>query len=155
MSDTTYFEIHAIGKIQRSGENVEILVDKKYRPALKQLDQFSHVLVSWWADKMADEKWRNTITCNPPYAPDHETGVFACRAQYRPNPIAITLCEIKSVDIENGVVEVVNIDAYDGTPLIDLKAFFPVTDRPQKAHIPDYLKGWPEWFPTEGIGIME
>jgi len=46
-----------------------------------------------------------------------------------------------------------NIDALDGTPVIDLKAYFPVSDRVKDARLPDWLVGWPEWFPEEGLGL--
>jgi len=48
-----------------------------------------------------------------------------------------------------------NIDALDGSPVLDLKAYFPVVDRVQDAHIPGYLTGWPEWLPESGIGLEE
>ena len=51
-----------------------------YRPALRQLDLFSHVIVLWWANYVADEESRQVLQCNPPYAEDQLTGVFATRA---------------------------------------------------------------------------
>lgn len=59
------------------------------------------------------------------------------------------------VDEMKGEVEVENIDAYDGTEIIDIKAYFPVCDRVKDAKIPDWLQGWPDWMPDEGIGLME
>jgi predicted transcriptional regulator YdeE len=45
-----------------------------------------------------------------------------------------------------------DIDAVDGTPLVDLKGYFCVCDRVQKARLPAWLEGWPEWMPENGIG---
>jgi tRNA (Thr-GGU) A37 N-methylase len=81
------------------------------------------------------------------------TGIFATRAPHRPNPITLTTCKILSVDETNGVVQVAEIDALDGSPVIDLKAYFPVCDRVQDVRIPDWLAGWPEWMPAEGLGL--
>ncbi len=50
-------------------------------------------------------------------------------------------------------MRIADIDAYDGTPLVDLKAYFPVCDRVQEARIPEWLAGWPEWMPEEGLGL--
>ena len=86
---------------------------------------------------------------------DKLTGIFACRSEYRPNPIAITTCEILDVNKAKGIVNIKNIDAYDGTEIIDLKAYFPVCDRVKNAKIPDWLSFWPEWMPDEGIGLWE
>jgi tRNA (Thr-GGU) A37 N-methylase len=50
---------------------------------------------------------------------------------------------------------VADIDAYDGTPVIDLKAYFPVCDRVKEARIPAWLVDWPEWMPEEGLGLYD
>jgi tRNA-Thr(GGU) m(6)t(6)A37 methyltransferase TsaA len=148
------YQLYPIGYVRRGedgGCRLEILAP--YRPALKQLDQFSHVMVFWWADQHDNEQGRSLLQTRPPYAEDRLTGVFACRSEYRPNPIAMTICQIWGVDQENGLVQVTNIDAYDGTALVDLKAYFPVCDRVKEAHIPGWLSDWPAWMPAEGIGL--
>ena len=88
------------------------------------------------------------MTCYPPYAEDILTGVFACRSEYRPNPILMTTCTILDVDEDNGTVQVAWIDALDGTAILDLKPFMPVSDRPEEVRMPDWLSHWPEWIPT-------
>jgi tRNA-Thr(GGU) m(6)t(6)A37 methyltransferase TsaA len=130
---------------------LEIL--EAFRPALRQLNHFSHVTVFWWADRHDNERSRRIMQTEPPYASGKLTGVFATRAEYRPNPIAMTTCKVLNVDEENGTVRIANIDAYDGTPVVDLKAYFPVCDRVKEATIPEWLSDWPEWMPEEGIGL--
>jgi tRNA-Thr(GGU) m(6)t(6)A37 methyltransferase TsaA len=147
------YQIHPIGSIRRADGGVHLEILEPYRPALKQLDHFSHVMVFWWADQHDNEESRSIMQTKPPYADDKVTGVFACRSEYRPNPIAMTTCRILEVDEEEGIVRVANVDAYDGTPVVDLKAYFPVCDRVQQASIPEWLSYWPEWMPDEGIGL--
>lgn len=148
------FSMYPIGYVRRTDENyLEIL--EQFWPGLKQLDHFSHVMVFWWADKHDNEKSRTIMQTSPPYAADKVTGVFACRSEYRPNPIAMTVCTIAGIDEEKGIIRIAEIDAYDGTPIVDLKAYFPVCDRVKEAHIPDWLEYWPEWMPEEGIGLEE
>lgn len=147
------FQVHPIGYVRRKGSHVELEIEERFRPGLKQLDKFSHVIVVWWVHELEGEEPRTTLTCEPPYAEGHLTGVFACRAEYRPNPIAMTPCKILSVDEGAGVVTINDVDALDGSPILDLKAYFPVLDRVKEAHIPDYLVGWPEWLPEDGIGL--
>jgi tRNA (Thr-GGU) A37 N-methylase len=65
------------------------------------------------------------------------------------------VCEIVDIDEESGIVKLTNIDAYDNTPVLDLKPYIPVVDRVQDVKVPDWYSGWPEWFPAEGIGIYE
>ena len=147
------FKVYTIGRVRRMEDHVELEVDEPFRSALMALDGFSHVIVVWWVDQVDPEEARTVLTCEPPYAPGHLTGVFACRAEYRPNPIAFTPCRIMSVDVEGGLVRINDVDALDGSPIIDLKAYFPVLDRVRDANIPDYLEGWPEWLPDNGIGL--
>ncbi len=148
-------QLYPIGHVQRSDGVIQIQIDEAFRPALKQLDHFSHVMVFWWAERFDTEEWRNRLQCEPPYAAGHLTGVFATRSPYRPNPIAMTTCKLLGVDEENGLVQVANLDAYDGTQVVDLKAYFPVCDRVNKAHIPEWLANWPDWMPDNGIGLEE
>ena len=155
MGKNQVFTMYPIGYIRRAdnGNYLEIL--EPFRPGLKQLNHFSHVMVFWWADKHDNEESRTIMQTNPPYAADKVTGVFACRSEYRPNPIAMTVCKIGKVDEEKGTVEIADIDAYESTPVVDLKAYFPVCDRVKEAYIPEWLEYWPEWMPEEGIGLEE
>ena len=153
MSQDVRYRIQPIGTVRRNGEGVQLEIDEAYRPALKQLEHFSHVVVFWWADRFDDEPYRHTLQSRPPYAEEHLTGVFAMRSPYRPNPIAMTTCKLLGSDEGTGVVEVSALDAFDGTRVVDLKAYFPVCERVQEAHIPDWLSDWPEWMPEEGIDL--
>lgn len=147
------FQISAIGQVRRVERSVLVEISEPFRDGLKQLNHFSHVIVFWWASEHDTEASRSILQTDPPYAEDKRTGVFACRSEYRPNPIAMTVCPILDVDEVNGIVHVSNIDAYDGTPILDLKAYFPVCDRVKNATIPTWLRGWPEWMPQNGVGL--
>lgn len=147
-----------IGYVRVEGDdpiNADFYLDihEQYRSALKALDKFSHVIVLWWAHEndtqeiREQHKW-STI---PAYGENpKETGIFATRAEYRPNPIAITTTSILSVDQKKGEVKVGGLDAFDGTPIVDLKAYFPICDRIRDCHIAPWLKDWPEWM-EDGI----
>ena len=147
------YQMYPIGTVQRNGDSVCLQIDEPFRPGLKQLEHFSHVMVFWWADRFDDEESRHTLHSRPPYAEEHLTGVFSMRSPYRPNPIAMTTCKLLGSDEETGVVEVSAIDAFDGTRVVDLKAYFQVCDRVREAHIPEWLSDWPEWMPEEGIDL--
>lgn len=147
------YQIYPIGYIRRLENRIHLEILEPFRPALKQLDHFSHIMVFWWADKHDNDASRNIMQTKPPYAKEILTGVFATRAEYRPNPIAMTTCKILRVDEKKGIIQVADIDAYDDTPIVDLKAYFPVCDRVKEARIPKWLSDWPEWMPEEGIGL--
>jgi tRNA (Thr-GGU) A37 N-methylase len=145
------FNVIQIGKVDRSGDNPCIVIDEKYRPALLEVDMFSHVKVIWWGN--AYEQYRDQVDLQmlPPYAPDVMTGLFATRSPVRPNPILTTTCKILGMDLDAGRLEVNQIDAFDGTPVLDLKVYFPTEDRVKDVVIPNRFKEWGEWLPEEGI----
>lgn len=149
MSD---IRITPIGHIRRNGD-IRLEIAPEFAPALLGLDHFTHVIVVWWAHGLDTAEYRAMLQTDPPYAPDHRCGVFATRAPYRPNPIGVTVCPIVSVDVEKGEVIVSDIDAVNDTPLLDLKAYFPVCDRVREARIPEWLSDWPEWAPDGGLSL--
>jgi len=155
-TDEPEFKVKPIGIVKREDRSYFLQLEEKFIPALKQLEHFSHIHVFWWADKHDNVKSRSILDCTPPYGENPPvTGVFATRSEYRPNPIAVTIAKIDEVDHKKGIVRVQNIDAFDGTPILDIKAYFPVCDRVEGAKIPDWIEGWPESFPEEGMGLWE
>lgn len=136
-------QIKPIGIVHVSGENTQLEIMPPYRPGLKQLEQFSHVLVLWWADKHDNPTDRAILQTDLPYAPGISAGVFACRAEYRPNPIAITISPILHMDETQGLVTLPWIDAFDGTPLLDLKPYIPVCDRVRDVTVAPWFANWP------------
>jgi len=62
-------------------------------------------------------------------------GTFALRSPVRPNPIAMSV--VKLVKIEGTTLSVIGLDCLDGTPLLDIKPYFPSTDS-----IPEAVVGW-------------
>lgn len=148
IDQTKSYQINPIGYVRASEAEQRFILEilEPYRPALKEMDQFSHVMIFWWANKMDNAKYRSMVTTELPYAPGVEAGVFACRAEYRPNPIAVTLMAVLHVDVENGMVVLPWIDAFDGTPVLDLKPYIPISDRIREYRVAEWLQDWPEWM---------
>lgn len=155
MSGGKRYQIEPIGYIRRVEGEITIDLLEPYRAGLQQIGFFSHVMVLWWANRHDNPEHRAVLDTVPPYAPDMVTGIFATRASYRPNPVGLTTCTILDVDEEQGTITVADIDAFDGTPVIDLKAYFPVCDRVREAYIAPWLEGWPEWMPDAGLGLED
>ena len=55
-------------------------------------------------------------------------GVFATRSPRRPNPIGVTTVRVRRV--AGHVLEVIGLDALDGSPVLDIKAHAPSFDSP-------------------------
>ncbi len=147
------FEMFPVGYVRRSDDTITLEILEQFRPAMKQLDKFSHVMVFWWGHAYANEETRAYLQGEVPYAPGHPTGVFASRSPVRPNPVLMTTCPIVAIDAGKGTIQVSDIDALDGTPIVDLKAYFPVCDRVKDASIPEWLADWPEWMPENGMPL--
>jgi tRNA (adenine37-N6)-methyltransferase len=141
------FQINPIGYVRASEEEQSFILEilEPYRPCLKEMNQFSHVMVFWWAEQLDNEEGRNILTAELPYAPGVVAGMFACRSPARPNPIAMTTTAVIHMDEENGIVVLPWIDALDGTPVIDLKPYIPVSDRIRDYRVAPWAEDWPEW----------
>jgi tRNA-Thr(GGU) m(6)t(6)A37 methyltransferase TsaA len=133
------FTIHPIGQVQKADGRILIVLDKKYQPGLLGLDGFSHVQVIWWFDKNDTPQKRSVLQVHPRGDQKNPlTGVFASRAPMRPNLIALSLCKI--VSVKDNVVEVEKIDAFEGTPILDIKPYAPGQDTVAGVKVPDWAK---------------
>ena len=137
-------ELHPIGRIEEDEGGTRIVLDPAYGPALRGLEGYSHVLVVWWFDRAEDT---GSLIEKKPYAkgPD-DLGVFATRSPIRPNPIAVSSVDIAYVDEEGATVGLYYIDAYSGSPVLDLKPYAPSVDRIESPSTPDWCSHWPRSY---------
>ncbi len=145
----TITPIGCVNASDRTGK-YEVQVFPEYTEALKLLDQFSHVMVIWWAHHHDNIQDRSILSTELPYARGTTAGVFACRSEYRPNPIGITIMPILAIDEKAGVVTLPWIDALDGTPVLDLKPYMPCSDRIRDVSVAEWCKEWPLWMEEAG-----
>jgi tRNA-Thr(GGU) m(6)t(6)A37 methyltransferase TsaA len=125
------FSVYPIGRVVRKDGKTMIVVDREYQPGLLGLDKQRHVHVIYWFDKNDTPEKRSIMQVHPRGdVANPLTGVFATHAPFRPNLIAISRCDIVSVN--DNVIEVKEIDAFDGTPVIDLKGDFFFYYKPQE-----------------------
>ncbi len=149
--------LRRIGIVCQQGGHATIRVDSAYRAALQGLDEFSHCHVLWWAgsDFGLGFDTRSVLHAELPYAPGRSSGVFANRGPFRPNPIGLTVCPIRRVDMASGTLEVAAIDALDGTVVVDVKAYYGCCDRVRSPRTPSWLPPWGEWVPDDGIRLED
>src|SRR5258708_7637935 len=89
--------------------------------SLRGLDEFSHVTVLFLLDRVADEAII-TASRRPRGREDWpQVGIFAQPGKARPNRIGVTTCRI--LRIEGSHLWVTELDAIDGTPVLDLKPY--------------------------------
>jgi tRNA-Thr(GGU) m(6)t(6)A37 methyltransferase TsaA len=123
------FSLMSIGHVATDASHEElrhratvskIVIDRKFAGGLRGLQGFSHIYVLFLLHEAP--KWKGNLTVHPRGRADiDETGVFATRSPHRPNPIALTL--VKLLRKRGRVLTVKGLDAYDGTPVLDLKPY--------------------------------
>lgn len=113
-----------------------ILLDDDYRGGLTGLSEFSHALILCHLDKAKFIPEKHLLRRPRNRADMPLLGIFSQRTKDHPNQIGITSVEILSVS-ENSIT-VKGLDAMDGTPVLDIKPYFPVFDK-REARTPDWV----------------
>lgn len=126
----------AIGDEVRDKTRIsKIVIHSELAKALEGIDDFSHLFVLFWLHKIPDEQ-RRTLKVHPRGRGDMPLlGVFATRTMLRPNPVGLTLVEL--VKVEDNVLTVRGLDAFDGTPVFDIKPF-DSWDNAEIAKVPEW-----------------
>jgi len=116
-----------------------IQIFPEYRNGLRGIEAFSHVIVLYWAHLRDTEKERNVLLVFPKrHKRNVETGVFACRSPSRPNPICLCVAEL--LDVEGCTLKVRGLDAYNGSPVVDIKPYIPRADSVPNARVPKWTQ---------------
>lgn len=133
------FQLHPIGWIQKKENSIAIKIDPLYSDALLGIEGFSHIQVLYWFHENDDPESRNTLQVRPRKNPQNPlTGVFATHAPVRPNLIAVSTCRVES--IANNIIKIDDIDARDGSPVIDIKCYVPEKRAFTNLRLPDWIK---------------
>ena len=97
----------------------EIVQRTDLTDALNGLHEFSHIFVIYWIHEVPAQQ-QQILKVHPRGRRELPLiGVFATRTPLRPNPIGLTITEL--MGIERNIIRVRGLDAYNGTPVLDLK----------------------------------
>jgi tRNA (adenine37-N6)-methyltransferase len=117
-----------------AGIESEIVLDEALVGAIDGLQEFSHALVVFWMHQAPSPE---TMRRRPQGRADMpELGILAQRARHRPNPIGVTAVEILGMNGRR--LRVRGLDAIDGTPVLDIKPYFPQYDT-REARTPEWV----------------
>ena len=105
-----------IQPIGAKGIKAEIELYEQYQEGLKDLEEFSHIIVIYNFHKSKD-----FILKVKPFLDKETHGVFATRAPKRPNSIGLSVLKLNKI-VKN-ILYVENVDILDGTPIIDIKPY--------------------------------
>ena len=110
---------------RETGEAARIELLPGFAPGLAGLDVGQAIQVLYWVDRGQ----RDLIVQSPRHT-DGPRGVFALRSPVRPNPIALGTVVITSLDAQAGIIGIDATDAFDGTPVLDIKPWISTVDVP-------------------------
>ena len=137
MSDA-HFKVYPIGRIYKTEYKVYIEIDSQYKDGLLRLDTFPHIVVSYWFDRNDTPSQRSTMQVHPrKNTANPLSGVFATHAPVRPNLIAISICQLLSVDGTTLTID--TIDALHESPVLDIKPLIPTRRDPSDIKVPDWV----------------
>ena len=86
----------------------------EFAAGLTDIEGFSHLIVLWEFDRSHGFELLGT-----PPSDNRPHGVFATRSPRRPNPIGLTIVELRHR--EGMELHVRGVDMLDGTPILDIK----------------------------------
>ncbi|MDX2431880.1 MAG: tRNA (N6-threonylcarbamoyladenosine(37)-N6)-methyltransferase TrmO [Bacteroides sp.] len=98
---------------------IELLPE--FVPGLKDLEGFSHITLLYRFHKIVGYELEVI-----PFMDTENRGIFSCKAPKRPNALGIST--VKLISIEGNIIHIEQVDMLDGTPLIDIKPFYPMYD---------------------------
>jgi len=135
-------EVKFIGRVESSGEQSRIKIFPEFCVGIEGLGNFSHIIVLYWFHLRDNEEERKTLKVVPRRHPGaQEVGVFACRSPSRPNPIG--LCVVELIKLEGCTLTVKGLDAFEGSPIIDIKPYIPRADAIPNARAPEWTSRGP------------
>lgn len=114
----------------------ELRIDERFCAGLDGIEQFSHLLVVFWMHQSSFDAGTDLVRRPRGRADMPEVGIFAQRARHRPNPIGLTA--VKLLERRGAVLLVEGLDAIDGTPILDVKPYFPAFDSVERPRVPEW-----------------
>lgn len=105
---------HAVTDVRGGRGTLEVFPE--WTDALQDMEGCPRIWILFWVHRAAP-----TRTKVRPYRDTTERGLFSTRAPARPNPIGISC--VKLLGVSDRFVHVAELDALDGSPLLDIKPY--------------------------------
>ncbi len=106
---------------------VEVFIFPSYSDALERIEEYEYLWLIWFAHLSGKPSTLKVHIHGDPSQPIY--GVFATRSPVRPNNIMLSL--VKLIERRGNVLVVKGTEAFDGTPVIDIKPYIPSLDTPE------------------------
>lgn len=116
-----HVKTEAVGdEVKDKSRIAQIVLRNDLVNALEGLSDFSHLFVLFYLHEYSGKQI--ALKVHPRGRMDMPlVGVYATRTGMRPNPIGLTVVEL--LKVEGNILTVRGLDAYDGTPVLDIKPY--------------------------------
>ena len=114
-----------------------IVLRQEYARGLADLETFRYIYVLYFVDRLSRDP---VMTETPAWITDTHVGLFASRSPVRPNPIGLSVVQLKKV--AGNEVFTSGLDVFDNTPLLDIKPYIKDLDSKNDANY-----GWIDNLP--------
>ena len=116
----------------------ELVIDSSLAGILEGIEDFSHLLVLYWAHRVPTEG-RSLIKAHPMGRKDLPlVGIFSTCSPARPNNICATV--VRLLERKENVLKVEGLDALDGSPIIDIKPYIASYYSAEDAKVADWME---------------
>lgn len=114
-----------------SGLEAEVEVFEEFEEGLRGIEDFSHLIIIFFMHKVGEDQRKTLLAkprrlaerCGIPLDALPLVGVFCLDSPHRPNPIGLTIVEL--IERRGRVLRVKGLDAFNGTPVLDIKPYTP------------------------------
>ena len=117
------------GLVKSVNGELHLLSPYNQADVVRGLEAFSHLWVIFVFHQTMEGGWPPTVR-PPRLGGNARMGVFATRSTFRPNPVGMSLVELKGVVCQKDLVilQLGSLDLVDGTPVIDIKPYLPFAE---------------------------
>jgi tRNA-Thr(GGU) m(6)t(6)A37 methyltransferase TsaA len=115
----------------------DVILRDELAAMLDGIDGYSHIIVVFAFHRVPESEQR--VRLHPRGdARLPEQGVLATRSQLRPSPLGVSV--VRLLRRRANILRVEGLDAIDGTPVLDVKPYFPNYDAVPDASVPEWAR---------------
>lgn len=137
------------GLVKSCSGELHLLAPYNQADAVRGLEAFSHLWVVFVFHQTMEGGWRPTVR-PPRLGGNARMGVFATRSTFRPNPVGMSLVELRGIRGHKGhvILELGGLDLVDGTPVVDIKPYLPFAES-----LPDARASYAQEAPQAEVNV--
>ncbi|HHT2965953.1 tRNA (N6-threonylcarbamoyladenosine(37)-N6)-methyltransferase TrmO [Citrobacter koseri] len=137
------------GLVKSADGELHLVAPYNQADAVRGLEAFSHLWVIFVFHQTMAGGWRPTVR-PPRLGGNARMGVFATRSTFRPNPVGMSLVELKEIvcQKEKVILKLGSLDLVDGTPVIDIKPYLPFAES-----LPDATASYAQQAPVAEMHV--